>query len=170
MPRVPVYRLPSRLARLALPTVASALAVVLLLACGGGAPDEDGAEAGMQGGTPVAQDAAVDTHTSAVTLGHAVGDDGRVADGEAGTTFSAGDTVHVSLDPGDAAAGTAVEVVWYDPQGLEAASDQATVETVGAPLALSFDTTGWAPGTYRGEVWVGNELKEEPELTVEAGA
>jgi hypothetical protein len=163
MPRVPVYRLPSRLARALVPLVVSALALTLVLACGGAAPEGDGYDGG-NGGTPVAQqDAAA---ASAVTLGRSLDDAGRVPDGEASTDFSAGETVYLSLAVGDAEPGTEVEVVWYGPEGLEAAADQGTVAAGGTALGFSADTTGWAPGTYRGEVWVGNELKEELELTV----
>jgi len=168
MPRVPVYRLPSRLARALVPLLASPLALTLILACGGAAP-EGGADDGGSGGTAVAPEeaAAGSAAASAVTLGHSLGDDGRVPAGEASTVFTAGETVYLSLAVGDAEPGTEVEVVWYGPEGLEAAADQGTVETAGGHLGFSADTTGWAPGTYRGEVWVGNELKEEPELTVQ---
>jgi len=165
MPRVPVYRLPSRLARTLVPVGVSALALTLVLGCGGAAPE------GSENGGAAADGAAASpaAGSQAVSLGRSLGDDGRVPAGEASTVFAAGDTVFLSLAPGDAEPGTAVEVVWYGPQGLEAAADRGTVAAGGAPLGFSADTTGWAPGTYRGEVWVGNELKEEFELTVEQG-
>jgi len=148
-----------------------ALLLLPLAACGGGG---DGGEAGDAATTDdPGTDAGAATSSGASdaespSVGYAVENEGTIAPGAAGRDFTAGDVVWVSVATEGAEAGAAVEVVWYGPEGLEAAAVDGSVETGTAHQALSTDTTGWPAGTYRAEVWVGNELVEE--LSIEVGA
>jgi hypothetical protein len=157
--------------------------VLPLAACGGGAGDDaaDGETAAGADGAGDTSDSDAGPATGAGTgtgtgeptsssVGYAVDNEGRIAEGAAGRDFTAGDTVWVSIATEGAEAGTAVEVVWYGPEGLEAAAAEGTVEAGATHQALSADTSGWAAGTYRAEVWVGNELVDELSIEVGAGA
>lgn len=130
-----------------------ALLVLPLAACGGGEQAGDAAASG--------EAAATDNGEPAVaSIDRPAGDDAGA--------LAAGDAVSVSVDTEGAEAGTAIEIVWYGPEGLEAAVVEGVVEAGSAQQAFSTDTSGWAAGTYRAEVWVGNELVDE--LSIEVGA
>ena len=151
-----------------------ALLLVAAAACGGGDAGRDAADAdaAATGTDPMAGDlsaggAAVDDGSARV--GIAADDDGTIADGAVARRLTAGDALWVSVATAGAEPGSAVEVVWYDPEGLEAAVAEGRVEGGAAHQAFAADTTGWAAGVYRGEVWVGNELVEEVEVEVGHG-
>ena len=70
-----------------------------------------------------------------------------------------GETIHASIAVGDIGAGSKVKAVWLGPD------DQRLGEDVkGVAQGLTFltfnapDTTAWAPGDYKVEIYLGDEL------------
>jgi len=103
-----------------------------------------------------------------VSTGNELGADGAIATGANDDDFAPGDTVYVAMEVGDATAGSNVELVWYGPDGMEAGSDNKAIQADARYLNFEVDTTGWAEGTYRGEVWYDNELVNELEINLAA--
>ncbi len=101
-----------------------------------------------------------------VSTGTTLAEDGSIEFGTNEDDFSPGDTVYVAMEVGDATAGSTVELVWYGPDGMEAASSNKTVEDDMHYLNFEVDTTGWPTGEYRGEVWYDNELVNEFEINL----
>lgn len=93
-----------------------------------------------------------------VTIGHELGADGAVVVGEGGDDFAPGQPVHLAIEAGDAPAGAAVMVVWFGPN--EARIGEETKNVTAGQKYLNFqapDTSSWAVGDYRAEVWTGDE-------------
>jgi ABC-type amino acid transport substrate-binding protein len=103
-----------------------------------------------------------------ISTGTELAEDGSIAVGSNDDDFAPGETVYVAMDVEDATAGSNVELVWYGPDGMEAASDSKQVQADAEYLNFEVDTQGWAEGEYRGEVWYNNELVNEFELNVAA--
>lgn len=101
-----------------------------------------------------------------VSTGTTLADDGSIEFGTNEDDFSPGDTVYVAMEVGDATAGSNVELVWYGPDGMEAASSSKTIEDDMHYLNFEVDTAGWPAGEYRGEVWYDNELVNEFEINL----
>lgn len=93
-----------------------------------------------------------------VTIGHSTAADGSIAADQQGDDFAPGDTVNVSMEVGDTPAGSAVKVVWYGPGETKIDESTKTVNAGDHYLAFeSKDTSSWAKGDYRAEVWIGDE-------------
>jgi hypothetical protein len=92
-----------------------------------------------------------------VTLGKAVDADGMIAAENQGDDFAPGDTVHLALNAADAPAGSAVKVVWFGPGETQINEESKTAEVGAKYLTFQADTTSWAKGDYRAEVWIGDE-------------
>lgn len=93
-----------------------------------------------------------------VTIGHSVDASQTIPQDQQGDDFAPGETVHLSMEVGDAPAGSAVKVVWYGP-GETRLGDKTETVTAGEKY-LTFQspgTSGWAKGDYRAEVWIGDE-------------
>lgn len=93
-----------------------------------------------------------------VTLGSELAADGSMAPGKTGDDFAPGQPVHVTMEVGDAPPASSVKVVWYGPNETKIGED--TKPVVSGQKYLSFtasDTTSWAKGDYRAEVWIGDE-------------
>jgi|GEM_PF-6545934 len=101
-----------------------------------------------------------------VSMGNSLAEDGSIAMGENNDDFAPGDTAYVAMEVGDATVGANVELVWYGPDGMEAASSSKAIEDDMHYLNFEVDTTGWPVGEYRGEVWYDNELVNEFELNL----
>jgi hypothetical protein len=149
--------------------LALAVAGAALAGCrpGGEAGPAEGAAAVEEAGRVTEAEAimAID----AVTVGTALGADGAVAPAAAGRSIRPGDTVHLSMEVGDASAGAEVRVVWYAPDGVEISGEARRVAPGGGHLSFSLDTARLAPGVYLAEVWYQDELVTEEEIDVGAG-
>lgn len=92
-----------------------------------------------------------------VTIGKKVGTDGMIATEDQGDDFAPGETVHVVMNAADTPAGSAVKVAWYGPGETKINEESKTVEAGATYLDFQADTTSWAKGDYRAEVWIGDE-------------
>lgn len=92
-----------------------------------------------------------------VTIGKTVGADGMIATENQGDDFAPGETVNVVMNAADAPASSAVKIVWYGPGETKINEEEKTVATGAQYLGFSADTTGWAKGDYRAEIWIGDE-------------
>lgn len=151
------------------------LAVVLAAALGACDDSAKRAEerAGMEARQAADETTAADTDTGDggevtartafddVTTGHELAADGAIAPEAGDDQFTPGETVYVAMRVGEASPGSSVELVWYGPDGMEAGSDSKQVEADASYLDFAVDTTGWAEGDYRGEIWYDNELVQE---------
>jgi hypothetical protein len=93
-----------------------------------------------------------------VTIGHELAADGSMATGKGGDDFAPGQPIHISMEVGDAPPNSAVKVVWYAPGETKIGEENKPV--VAGQKYLSFsapDTSKWAKGDYRAEVWIGDE-------------
>ncbi len=104
-----------------------------------------------------------------VTVGSKLSADGSMETGSTGDEFGPGQTVYVAMEVGDATAGSEVRVVWYGPDGMELTSNRKQIAAGDHYINFSADTTGWAPGSYRGEVWYGDEMVNEFDFQIEGG-
>lgn len=104
-----------------------------------------------------------------VSIGSELSEDGAIKFGTNTDDFAPGETVYVAMEVGDAVADSEVRVVWYDPAGNEIESQTKTVMLDQHYMNFaSPDTTGWALGEYRGEVWYGAEMVNEFEINFTA--
>jgi hypothetical protein len=108
-----------------------------------------------------------------VTIGHEVGADGAMVTGKGGDDFAPGQPVIVTMEVGDAPPGSAVKVVWYGPGETKIGEESKPV--VSGQKYLPFtatDTSAWAKGDYRAEVWIGDEKvnTQQFQITDAAGA
>ena len=102
-----------------------------------------------------------------VTIGKQLGADGTIPAEAQGDDFAAGDTVYLTMDVGDAPAGTEVKVIWYGPGEAKIGEDAKTVATGVATLSFqAADTSSWKKGDYRAEVWVGDEKVNEQKFNI----
>jgi len=93
-----------------------------------------------------------------VTIGHSTAADGSIAADQQGDDFAPGEEIHVSMEVGDTPVGSAVKVVWFGPGETRIDEETKTVNTGDHYLAFqSKDSTSWAKGDYRAEVWIGDE-------------
>ena len=92
-----------------------------------------------------------------VTIGKSVGEDGMIAPENQGDDFAPGDTVHLTMNVADAAAGSAVKVAWFGPGETRIDEEEKTVDAGAKYLTFQADTANWEKGDYRAEVWIGDE-------------
>lgn len=93
-----------------------------------------------------------------VTIGSELGPDGAMVAGKTGDDFAPGQPIHLAMETGDAPAASQVKVVWYGPN--ETKIGEETKAVAQGQKYLNFtaaDTTSWAKGDYRAEVWIGDE-------------
>lgn len=91
-------------------------------------------------------------------MGHGLGLDGAVAADKIGDNFSPGQPIHFTMTVKDAPADAAVKVAWYGPNDTKINEEQKKVPAGATTLAFSAtDTSKWALGDYRAEVWIGDE-------------
>lgn len=94
---------------------------------------------------------------SDLKVGPALGADGAVAENT--DNFTAGDAVHASVAVGDAGAGSKVKAVWSGPNEQRIFEEVLEVKQGAAFLVFrSPDTKTWAPGDYKVEIFLGDEL------------
>ncbi|HYN23160.1 MAG TPA: hypothetical protein VE078_19530 [Thermoanaerobaculia bacterium] len=93
-----------------------------------------------------------------VTIGHGVDAAQTIPQEKQGDDFTPGETVHISMEVGDTPAGSAVKVVWYGPGDTQVGEATKTVAAGEKYLTFeSSNTSSWAKGDYRAEVWIGDE-------------
>lgn len=93
-----------------------------------------------------------------ITIGKQLGADGTIPAEAQGDDFAPGDTIYLTMDVGDAPAGTEVKVIWYGPGDAKIGEDSKTVATGVATLSFqAADTASWQKGDYRADVWAGDE-------------
>ena len=92
-----------------------------------------------------------------VTIGKKVDADGMIAAEDQGDDFAPGQTVYVTMNVSDTPANSAVKVSWYGPGETKISDDEKTVTAGAKYLTFQADTTKWAKGDYRAEVWIGDE-------------
>lgn len=93
-----------------------------------------------------------------VTIGSELAADGSMATGKTGDDFAPGQPIHLTMEVGDAPPNSSVKIIWYGPNESKIGED--TKPVVSGQKYLSFtasDTTSWAKGDYRAEVWIGDE-------------
>jgi hypothetical protein len=84
--------------------------------------------------------------------------------------YAAGDTLQLSMSVEDAPRGTMVTTYWYGPENRQLSYESQTVDP--NERQLNFDqenTHAWEPGSYRAEVWVGQDKVEEEKFDIVAG-
>src|SRR5215218_2387728 len=102
-----------------------------------------------------------------VTIGHGVAADSSIPADQQGDDFAPGETIHVAMEVGDAPAGSAVKVVWFGPGETRVGEVTKTVNTGDHYLAFqSDDTSSWAKGDYRAEVWIGDEKVNQQQFQI----
>jgi hypothetical protein len=85
-------------------------------------------------------------------------------------SFMPGQTIQLSMSVDDAPQGTIVTTYWYGPDNRRLAYESKPVNSGQEQLSFMHDNTSyWRPGTYRAEVWVGDEKVEEETFQVTAG-
>ncbi len=97
------------------------------------------------------------TRISDLKVGNTLGADGAVADNE--NLLYPGTALHASIAVGDVPAGSKVKVVWIGPNEQRIADE---VKEVAAGVAFlvfhAADTSAWAAGDYKVEIYLGDEL------------
>lgn len=102
-----------------------------------------------------------------VTIGHELAADGSMTTGKTGDDFAPGQPIHIAIETGDAPPGAAVKVAWYGPNETKIGEENKPV--VSGQKYLNFtsaDTTSWAKGDYRAEIWVGDEKVNTQQLQI----
>jgi hypothetical protein len=71
------------------------------------------------------------------------------------------------MEVGDAPATSPVKVVWYGPNETKIGEETKTVSSGQKYLNFTAtDTSSWAMGDYRAEVWVGDEKVNEQQFNI----
>ncbi|HET7705660.1 MAG TPA: hypothetical protein VFM36_06225 [Thermoanaerobaculia bacterium] len=102
-----------------------------------------------------------------VTIGSELGPDGSMVAGKTGDDFAPGQTVHLTMEVGDAPPNSQVKVVWYGPN--ETKIGEETKPVVAGQKYLSFssqNTASWTKGDYRAEVWIGDEKVNQQQFNI----
>lgn len=101
------------------------------------------------------------------TLGSQVGADGSIPLGSTDNDFEPGDPIYVAMEVGDAPAGANVRVVWYGQGGQILHEETKPV----AGTYMNFqapETTNWAVGDYRVEIFANGAKAHEEDFNIEA--
>lgn len=143
-----------------------ALALVGFVGCEGAEVAEEPEEvAGSPASDIGPMEAAIEIDD--VTLGGELSPDGSIATGHTDDEFAPGQPLYVAMEVGDATAGSEVRVAWFDPDGTERHVDRKTIEIDQHYMSFQGpDTSDWPLGTYRGEVWYGDQMVNEFEFQI----
>jgi hypothetical protein len=74
-----------------------------------------------------------------------------------GDDFAPGQPVVLAMNVADSPASSAIKVAWYGPGETKITEEEKQVPAGAKYLTFQADTTGWAKGDYRAEVWIGDE-------------
>ena len=136
---------------------ATVTAFLFICAC---ARDGDRAAQSASDVTSVQAEARVDD----VTLS-GQGESGAVTD-----RFIPGQPIELSMSVDDSPQGTVVTTYWYGPDNRPIAYESKEVNPGEDRLSFIQDNTfDWRQGTYRAEVWVGDEKVEEESFQISMG-
>lgn len=84
--------------------------------------------------------------------------------------FTAGQPIGLSMSVEDAPPGTVVTTYWYGPNNRQLAYESQTVDANERQLNFQQENThAWPAGSYRAEVWVGDERVEEEDFNIVSG-
>ena len=84
--------------------------------------------------------------------------------------FNAGQTLELSMSVEDAPRGTVVTTYWYGPDNRQLSYESQTVDANERQLKFEQENThAWPEGTYRAEVWVGDDKVEEESFEIATG-
>jgi hypothetical protein len=92
-----------------------------------------------------------------VTIGKKVGADGMIAMEDQGDDFAPGEKIYITMNVGDAAAGSTVKTVYFGPGEAQVGEENKPIPAGAKYLTFEADTTGWGMGDYRAEIWIGDE-------------
>lgn len=83
--------------------------------------------------------------------------------------LKAGDPLHASVAVGDVGAGSKVKAVWLGPEDIRLADETKNVAAGVAFLAFHAPSThGWAPGDYKVQIYLGDELASSEAFDIAA--
>jgi hypothetical protein len=104
---------------------------------------------------------------SDLKVGTSLDTEGKVAENQ--DNLKAGDAVHASVAVGDVGAGSKVKAVWLGPEGARIFDETKDVAAGVAFLAFHAPSThGWAPGDYKVEIYLGDELASSESFDIAA--
>jgi hypothetical protein len=84
--------------------------------------------------------------------------------------FSPGQTLELSMSVKDAPPGTVVTTYWYGPNNRQLSYESQTVDANKRQLNFQQENThAWPAGSYRAEVWVGDDRVEEERFDIVSG-
>jgi len=84
--------------------------------------------------------------------------------------FAAGQTLELSMSVEDAPPGTVVTTYWYGPNNRQLSYESQTVDASAGQLRFKQENThAWSAGSYRAEVWVGDNRVEEESFNIVSG-
>ena len=88
--------------------------------------------------------------------------------GEAAASFGKKDTVYVSFWVADAPAGTEVKARWSDPTGKQLTEDKIVTDKAGSGYSEfhAAKKSGWAPGTYKVDLFLNGQPAGTVNFTV----
>jgi hypothetical protein len=128
-----------------------------------GTPEEQPGVASAADTSPVNAQTWIDD----VTIGTQVNPDGSIPADKVGDDFAPGQPVTVTMEVGDAPANTPVKVVWFGPEATKIGEETKNVTSGEKYLPFTAkDTSAWAKGDYRAEIWVGDEKVNEQHFNV----
>lgn len=104
---------------------------------------------------------------SDLKVGTVLDTEGKVAENQ--DNLNAGDVVHASIAVGDVGAGSKVKAVWLGPEGVRISDEIKNVAAGVAFLVFHAPSTqGWAPGDYKVEIYLGDELASSESFDIVA--
>jgi hypothetical protein len=104
---------------------------------------------------------------SDLKVGTVLDAEGKVAENK--DNLKAGDGIHASIAVGDVGAGSKVKAVWLGPEGARISEEVKDVAAGVAFVAFHApSTTGWAPGDYKIEIYLGDELASSENFDIVA--
>ena len=102
-----------------------------------------------------------------VKIGSALDANGTIDAEHGGDDFTPGQPVYVAMNVGDVPAGSAVKVAWYGENENKVGEETKTVDAGVATINFqAADTSSWAKGDYRVEVWYGDEKVAEEHFQI----
>jgi hypothetical protein len=102
-----------------------------------------------------------------VKLGSQLDANGTIDAEHGGDDFTPGQPVYVAMNVGDVPAGSTVKVAWYSANETKVGEETKTVAEGVATLNFqATDTSSWAKGDYRVEVWYGDEKVAEEQFQI----
>ena len=102
-----------------------------------------------------------------VTIGSELAPDGSMVAGKTGDDFAPGQPIHIAIETGDAPPGAIVKLVWYGPNETKINEETKNVTPNQKYMTFSAaNTSSWAQGDYRAEVWIGDEKVNQQQFNI----